>query len=69
MKIKLFSRTSKEELEQAVNQFIQDKNVVDIKKYQSYSIVKKYNGNGVPIEYACVDHVLVIYKEDKIDVL
>lgn len=68
MKIKLFSRTSKEELEQAVNQFIQDKNVVDI-KYQSYSIVRKYNGNGVPIEYAFVDHVLVIYKEDKIDVL
>lgn len=68
MKIKLFSRTSKEELEQAVNQFIQDKNVVDI-KYQSYSIVRKYNGNGVPIEYACVDSVLVIYKEDKIDVL
>ena len=49
MKIKLFSRTSIEELEQAVNQFIQDKNVVDI-KYQS-------------------DRVLVIYKEDKIDVL
>lgn len=68
MKIKLFSRKSKEELEQAVNQFIQDKNVVDI-KYQSYSIVRKYNGNGVPIEFACVDHVLVIYKEDKIDVL
>ena len=68
MKIKLFSRKSKEELEQAVNQFIQDKNVVNI-KYQSYSIVRKYNGNGVPIEFACVDHVLVIYKEDKIDVL
>lgn len=56
MKIKLFSRTSKEELEQAVNQFIQDKNVVDI-KYQSYSIVRKYNGNGVPIESACVDRL------------
>ena len=68
MKIKLLSRTSIEELEQAVNQFIQDKNVVDI-KYQSYSIVRKCNGNGVPIEIACVDRVLVIYKEDKIDVL
>lgn len=68
MKIKLFSRTSIEELEQAVNQFIQDKNVVDI-KYQSYSIARKCNGNGVPIESACVDRVLVIYKEDIIDVL
>lgn len=68
MKIKLFSRTSKEELEQAVNQFIQDKNVVDI-KYQSYSIVRKYNGNGVPIESACVDRVLIVYEEGKNDVL
>lgn len=68
MKIKLFSRKSKEELEQAVNQFIQDKNVVDI-KYQSYSIVRKYNGNGVPIEFACVDRVLVVYEEGEIDVL
>lgn len=32
MKIKLFSRTSKEELEQAVNQFIQHKNLVIYKE-------------------------------------
>lgn len=68
MKIKLFFGTSKEKIEQDVNQFIRDKEVFDI-KYSSYYVPKEFNRDGKSVKTICVDRVLVIYKEDKIDVL
>lgn len=68
MKIKIFSRYSLSELEQTVNNFIKDKEVIDI-EYQSYSVCTKYNGNGIPIETKCVDRVMIVYREGTIDVL
>lgn len=68
MKIKIFSRYSLSELEQMVNNFIKDKEVIDI-RYQSYSVCTKYNGNGIPIETKCVDRVMIVYREGTIDVL
>ena len=68
MKIKLFSGTSNEKIEQDVNQFIRDKEVFDI-KYSSYYVPKKFGMNGNPVKMICVDRVLVIYKEGEIDVL
>ena len=68
MKIKIFSRYSLSELEQMVNNFIKDKEVIDI-EYQSYSVCTKYNGNGIPIETKCVDRVMIVYREGAIDVL
>lgn len=68
MKIKLFSGTSREKIEQDVNQFIRDKEVFGI-KYSSYYVPNSFGKNGNPVKTICVDRVLVIYKEDKIDVL
>lgn len=71
MKIKLFSGTSKEKIEQNVNQFIQDKIVIDI-KYSSHYISNSFDKNGNPVKTICVDRVLVVYEdyeEGKIDVL
>ena len=71
MKIKLFSGTSKEKLEQSVNQFIRDKIVIDI-RYSSHYIPKEFNRDGNPVKTICVDRVLVIYEvyeEGEIDVL
>lgn len=68
MKIKIFSRYSLSELEQMVNNFIKDKEVIDI-RYQSYSVCTKYNGNGIPKETKCVDRVMIVYREGTIDVL
>ena len=68
MKIKLFSGTSIEKIEQDVNQFIRNKEVIDI-KYSSYYVPKEFGMNGNPVKMICVDRVLVIYKEGKIDVL
>lgn len=68
MKIKMFSRYSFSELEQMVNNFIKDKEVINI-QYQSYSICAKYNGNGIPIDIKCVDRVMIVYKEGTLNVL
>lgn len=68
MKIKLFSGTSKEKIEQDVNQFIRDKIVIDI-RYSSHYIPNSFGKNGNPVKTICVDRVLVIYKEGEIDVL
>ena len=68
MKIKLFSGTSKEKIEQDVNQFIRDKEVFDI-KYSSHYIPNSFGKNGNPVKTICVDRVLVIYKEGENDVL
>ena len=68
MKIKIFSRYSLSEVEQVVNDFIKDKEVINI-QYQSYSICTKYNGNGIPMETKCVDRVMIVYKEGTLNVL
>ena len=71
MKIKLFSGTSKEKIEQDVNQFIQDKIVINI-RYSSHCIPNSFDKNGNPAITICVDRVLVVYEvyeEGEIDVL
>lgn len=68
MKIKLFSGTSREKIEQDVNQFIRDKDVINI-KYSSYYVPKEFNRDGKSVKTICVDRVLVIYKEGEINVL
>lgn len=52
MKIKIFTGTNTEALEKRVNEFLKDKNVIDI-KYQSY-----FDNRFI------YDSVLVIYKEE-----
>lgn len=56
IKIKIFADINSIALENAVNEFIKDKDVVDI-KYQSVSVVAS---NGMAIN----DRVMIIYKED-----
>lgn len=49
--------------EDAVNEFIKDKTVIDI-KYQSVLVHRTYSPNGIPIRSAINDRVLIIYQED-----
>lgn len=48
--------------ETAVNEFIKDKKVIDI-KYQSILLPKQYS-NGVPSRMAMADRALIIYEEE-----
>lgn len=61
-KVKMFATNNGVKLEQAVNNFIKDKLVIDI-KYQSFIAGTKYNSVGVPINQEVYDRALVIYEE------
>ena len=56
VKIKIFADINSITLEELVNEFIKDKNIVDI-KYQSLSVV---SASGVAIN----DRAMIIYRED-----
>lgn len=62
MKVKMFSETDMEKLEKEVNEFIEERVVMDV-KYQSMYITTQYNGDGIPIAGNIIDRALVIYAE------
>ena len=64
MKIKIFSASSNTIVEESVNEFIKDKEVIDIKYTPSF-IVNQYNDNGIPAGGAFIDRVMVMYEELK----
>lgn len=61
-KVKMFASNDGVRLEQAVNDFIKDKLVIDI-KYQSFVVGTAYNGVGAPIRQVVLDRALVIYED------
>ena len=61
LKIKLFSDTDPQSFENKLNEFIKDKDVVDI-HYQTFPVQTAWQ-NGAPIKGEIVDRVLVVYKE------
>ena len=65
MKIKIFSGKDIKDMESAVNEFIADKVIHDI-KYSSVFVAEQYNGNGIPIRASFYDRVMVMYDKSYI---
>ena len=63
LKTKLFSDTDPERFENELNEFIKDKEVVDI-HYRTFLVETEWR-NGSPIKAEVVDRVLVVYKESE----
>ena len=61
LKTKLFSNTDPECFETTLNEFIKDKEVVDI-HYRTFSIQTEWQ-NGMPTKGEIVDRALVVYRE------
>lgn len=61
-KIKIFRWCDAKKVEDEVNEFVKDKNVISI-QYQVHSVYNKFNGNGVPIAVVTYDSVMVEYEE------
>lgn len=62
MKVKMFSETDVEKLEKEVNEFIEERVVMDV-KYQSMYVTTQYNGDGIPIKGKIIDRALIIYAD------
>lgn len=63
-KIKIFGKTNSKELENVVNAFIEDKNVIDIKYQTTFVGTKFHDYTGAILEGAFVDRCMIIYKEE-----
>ena len=61
LKTKLFSDIDPECFETTLNEFIKDKEVIDI-HYRTFPIQTAWQ-KGIPVEAKIVDRVLVVYKE------
>lgn len=63
MKVMLFSASDSLALVNAVNKFIEDKKIIDI-KYSSMPVVTHYYSNGTPSSLDIHDRVLIMYEEE-----
>lgn len=61
-KVKIFASTDGKKLENAINEFIEDKILIDI-KYQSFGIHTQFMSNCRPVHMDIYDRAMVIYKE------
>lgn len=68
MKIKIFCTNDIGKLENAVNEFIAKKDVIDI-KFTTAFVNEQYNGCGIPTRSTFYDRVMVMYddREDQED--
>ena len=61
-KIKIFRWSDAKKVEDEVNEFIKDKQVISI-QYQVHAIYDKFNASGVPLNVSNYDSVMVEYEE------
>ena len=61
-KIKIFRWADAQKVEDEVNEFIKDKQVISI-QYQTHSVYNRFNASGIPINVAVYDSVMVEYEE------
>lgn len=61
LKVKRIYACGDEPFDERINEFIADKEVVDI-KYQSGVVYDKF-GNGIPNRVRSFDRALIVYKE------
>lgn len=64
-KVKIFASTNGVDLEKAINEFIKDKILIDI-KYQSFGIHTQFNRDNRPTKMDIFDRALVIYIDNVI---
>lgn len=62
IKVEVFGYSKATDFENALNQFIADKKVIDI-KYQALAVPTSFY-SGVPTNISVYDRALVIYEED-----
>lgn len=65
MKVKILTSNNYAVLENDVNRFIKNKNVIDI-KYQSMYVETEFR-NGVPVSGTAIDRVLIMYTDEEED--
>ena len=61
-KIRFFRWNDAKKVEDEVNEFIKDKQVISI-QYQVYPVYDKFNAAGVPLNVVAYDSVMVEYEE------
>lgn len=61
-KIKFFRWSDAKKVEDEVNKFVKDKNVISI-QYQVHPVYNKFSSNGVPLNVVTYDSVMVEYEE------
>ena len=61
-KIKIFRWNDARKVEDEVNEFIKDKNIISI-QYQMCPIYDKFGASGIPINLTVYDSVMVEYEE------
>ena len=64
MKVKIFVGNNVKSMEDEINEFIKDKSVIDI-KYQSMSLITRYNATGIPSKVVIYDRALVMYADEE----
>ena len=65
MKVKILTSNNYAVLENDVNRFIKNKNVIDI-KYQSMYVETEFRG-GIPVAGTAIDRVLIMYIDEEED--
>lgn len=61
-KIKIFRWNDAKRVEDEVNEFIKDKNVISI-QHQMCPVYDKFTGSGIPTNLTAYDSVMVEYEE------
>ena len=61
-KIKFFRWNDAKKVEDEVNEFVKDKDVISI-QYQVHAIYDKFNASGIPLNVTNYDSVMVEYEE------
>lgn len=61
-KIKFFRWADAKKVEDEVNEFVKDKNIISI-QYQTHAVYNRFNASGTPINVVTYDSVMVEYEE------
>lgn len=61
-KIRFFRWSDAKKVEDEVNEFVKDKNVISI-QYQTHAVYNRFNASGIPINVVTYDSVMVEYEE------
>ena len=65
-KVHLICSNDPAKFEYSINEFIKDKEVLDI-KFQSAALHDQFTYSGIPTAMVAIDKALIIYKEDSND--
>lgn len=61
-KIKIFRWADAKKVEDEVNDFVFDKNVISI-QYQAHAVYNRFDASGIPMNVIAYDSIMVEYEE------